>query len=375
MTKTVEYLRDLVAIPSVNPFGEHTLDSIYGEANIVNFLTAKLCRLGFSIEILEHSPQRPSFVAFLDLGKKETVALDAHLDTVSHLAMDIDPFDPKIKDDRLWGRGSCDTKSNMAIYIAAVEELLKSKDQITRNIVIIGCGDEEFSFGGISYLAKQGIKADFAIVGEPTELNALHAHKGVLRFRIDSKGLACHSSTPELGHNAIYDISRISLELEKYHESLKKITHPILGSPSLSVGIISGGTTVNTIPPSASIEIDRRLIPGEDPHEIMNDMQKLISKVPSAAVSPVHVSSLGFHEKPESKAASKLKKACECHNHQPIFTHAAFATHAPFYAQNSIPSIVFGPGSINKAHSKDEYVPLDELEKAYHIICKILTED
>jgi len=373
MHKSTAFLRELIAIPSVNPFGRETSDQIYGEKELCDFLCQKLSRLGFSTQKYENQSGRPSFVAYLNMGKKETIALDAHLDTVSHLEMIIKPFDPVIKNGKLFGRGSCDTKSNMAIYVTAVEELLKNKSQITKNILIIGCSDEEFSFGGITEVAKEGISADFAIIGEPTELKALHAHKGVLRFNISTKGLACHSSTPELGHNAIYDISRISLKLEKYHKSLKKKKHSVLGSPSLSVGIISGGTTVNTVPPSASVEIDRRLIPGEDPNEVIREIEEIAKEIPGATISTPHVCSLGFHEDTNGKAAIELGSACSCHNHQLLFTQAAFGTHAPFYAQNSIPSLVFGPGSINKAHSKDEYVPLNELEKAYNILCKILS--
>jgi succinyl-diaminopimelate desuccinylase len=372
MHTATSLLRDLVAIPSVNSFGQKTNDPLYSEAQLVDFLCEKLSKLGFSIKKFNKDPLHPSFAAFLDLGQNETVALDAHLDTVSHLEMSINPFDPLIKDSLLYGRGSCDTKSNMAIYVSAVEELLKSKKQITKNILIIGCSDEEFSFGGITEVAKEGIVADFAIIGEPTELKALHAHKGVLRFNISCEGLACHSSTPELGRNAIYDISRISLLLEQYHQKIQRKKHPVLGSPSLSVGLIKGGTTVNTVPPSASIEIDRRLIPGENPNEIIDEISKLVSTIPGAQLSTPHVCSNGFHIEQNSPVADKLGEACTCHNHQLLFTHAAFGTHAPFYSENSIPSLVFGPGSINKAHSKDEFVPLDELEKAYDIIKTVL---
>ncbi|MDD7985929.1 M20/M25/M40 family metallo-hydrolase [Lentisphaera marina] len=374
MHNATKLLRELVAIPSVNSFGQQTSDPIYSEASLVDFLCDKLGKLGFSIKIYNQNPLHPSFVAYLDLGKEETVAFDAHLDTVSHLEMSIDPFDPKINNDQLYGRGSCDTKSNMAIYVSAVEDLLKCKSQITKNILIIGCSDEEFSFGGIAEVAKEGISADFAIIGEPTELQALHAHKGVLRFNISTEGLACHSSTPELGRNAIYDISRISLLLEQYHQKIQAKKHPILGSPSLSVGLIKGGTTVNTVPPSASIEIDRRLIPGENPDEIIQEIQTLVSTIPGAKLSTPHVCSKGFHIEQNSSVADKLGHACSCHNHQLLFTHAAFGTHAPFYSESSIPSLVFGPGSINKAHSKDEFVPLGELEKAYDIIKTILTK-
>ena len=372
MHPATSLLRDLVAIPSVNSFGQTTDDPTYSEAPIVEFLCSKLSKLDFSIKQYVKNPRHPSFAAFLDLGKKETIALDAHLDTVSHLEMSIKPFDPEIQDGRLFGRGSCDTKSNMAIYIAAVEDLLKQKSQITKNILIIGCSDEEFSFGGIAEVAKDGITADFAIIGEPTELNALHAHKGVLRFNISTAGLACHSSTPELGRNAIYDISRISLLLEGYHKTLKNKTHPILGSPSLSVGLIKGGTTVNTVPPSASIEIDRRLIPGENPDEIIQEIKDLVSTIPGSQLSIPHVCSKGFYIEQDSPVAHKLQEACNCHNHQLLFTNAAFGTHAPFYSESSIPSLVFGPGSINKAHSKDEFVPLCELEKAFNIIKSLL---
>ena len=129
MHSSTSLLRELIAIPSVNPFGKDFADDIYGESKLCDFLTDKLSKLGFATQIYEGIEKRPSFIAYLDLGQKETVALDAHLDTVSHLEMTIDPFDPVVKNGQLYGRGSCDTKSNMAIYISAVENLLKNNEQ------------------------------------------------------------------------------------------------------------------------------------------------------------------------------------------------------------------------------------------------------
>lgn len=371
--KLIGHLQDLIATPSVNPMGQDLSGDLYSTRNIVDLIGNRLKKIGFDIKVCAHHPDHPSLVAYLNTGSKETIVLDSHLDTVSHLNMSVNPFDPVLDHERLYGRGSCDTKATMATYIAVVEDLLKHGKKITSNVIITGCSQEESSFGGIKHVVENGLKADYAIVGEPTELKGLNSHKGVYRCYITSKGRASHSAFPHLGINAIYLISEAVLRLQALAEELKnKKHHKVLGHPTLSVGTIQGGTTVNTVPPAAKIEIDRRLIPGESTEEVHAELVQCLEGLEGIEVEPANVSSSGFEESLTSHVCQHLKHASESCLGNFEFMQAAYATHAPFYQSIGIPSIVFGPGSIEQAHTENEYVPLDELKNAAKIIEQLL---
>ncbi len=370
----IKCLSDMIAIPSVNPMGLDLNDDIYSEKKLVDYLFERLKRSNIDVMIDHSVPQHPCLIGHLNVGAKENILLDSHLDTVSHLEMEINPFDPEIKNGLIFGRGSCDTKASMAVYISAIESILSTGKKLKKNIIIVGCADEEFSFSGIKRLNKKGLKADYAIIGEPTELNALHSHKGVLRCYIRASGEAYHSATPEKGINAIYRICEAVRRLEVYHQALEMKSHSLLGSPTLSVGIIKGGTTVNTVPSSAYIDIDRRLIPGETPEQVYHELQNELKDLEGITLDTPYVGSGGYHEEPSSSVCSLLSHHCTRHDHKLQYSTASFGTHAPFYQDIGIPSIVFGPGSIEQAHTKNEFVDQSQVVKARDIMISILTE-
>lgn len=367
-------LADMIAIPSVNPMGMDYTGEEYSEAQLVEYLANRLKKLGMEIEVI-HPGRHPCLVAHYNGGYKETVVLDSHLDTVSHLEMKINPFDPKIKNELMYGRGSCDTKASMACYIDALERTLGMGKKINKNVTIIGCSDEEYAFKGIQILQKLNLKADYAIVGEPTEMKALYSHKGVYRCYFRAKGHSCHSSFPDQGKNAIYAIAEMVKRLEAYHKELQKKAHPIMGHPSVSVGMIGGGTTVNTVPSSAWAEIDRRLIPGETAEEVREELLSLIVDLDSIEMEAPYVVSNGYEEPQGSLAFQRLGSCCLKHQVKLEQHTASYATHAPFYRDLNIPTLVFGPGSIERAHTDEEYVELDQVEKVSGIISTLLCGD
>jgi acetylornithine deacetylase len=197
MHKAVRIARDLIAIPSVNPMGTGASGEIYSERGVASYVQNFCRQLGLDTDIAGKNVDHPNVLASAQLGLPETVLLEAHMDTVSHENMTIDPFDPVIKDDLLYGRGSCDTKASLASYLSAVSTILKSGRRLKRNFVIAGVHDEEYSFGGSRELVERGIRATFAIAGEPTSLNIIYAHKGVCRFHIHAKGTAAHAALPQ----------------------------------------------------------------------------------------------------------------------------------------------------------------------------------
>jgi acetylornithine deacetylase len=373
MDNIIRLLADMIAIPSVNPMGSGQSGGVYGEKELADYLFQRLSKFGLDVELDQEDEETPCLMARLDQNCEQTLVLDAHLDTVSHLEMSIDPFDPVIKGGKMYGRGSCDTKASMATYIDAIEQILRKGQKLSKNIIIMACADEEFSFGGIRRMVKKGLKADYAIVGEPTGLNGLYSHKGVLRCLVKAKGRSCHSSTPELGSNAIYHICAAVERLKNYQESLSTRKHAILGSPSLSVGVIRGGTTVNTVPSSAEIDIDRRLIPGEQPQQVFDELRQVLADMEDVQLESPYVQAGGYHEQTDHPMTKQLQSCCSRHSHSMAFHSAAYGTHGPFYREMGIPSIVYGPGSIAQAHTKDEFVEIEQVQKSSAILQTLLT--
>ena len=207
-----------------------------------------------------------SLARFDSPRSRRTLLFDVHQDTVPTDGMTIAPFDPRIEGGRLYGRGSCDIKGGMAAMLVAVARLCRERPPGAASVVLACTVDEEFTHTGSSHLAGTDHGADLAIVAEPTLLDLVHCHKGALRWKIRTQGVACHSSTPQLGVNAIYRMGRVLDALVGYAGALAAATpDPIVGPPSLSVGRIEGGQSVNIVPDWCEIEIDRRLIPGEKP--------------------------------------------------------------------------------------------------------------
>ena len=146
------------------------------------------------------------------------------------------------------------------------------------NVVLACTVDEEFTFLGVRRLMRDGLRADGAIVAEPTRMQIVKAHKGVARFFVTTTGRSCHGSSPEQGINAIYRMGKLLVAIERYAQQLRgSRADPLLGSPTLNVGRIEGGTSVNTVPDGCRIEIDRRLLPEEAPREAARDLAQFLT--------------------------------------------------------------------------------------------------
>src|ERR1043166_1816359 len=267
MTETTRLLRDLVALPSVNPMGRDLPADIVYEYRVGEYVERFFRDLGVPCERQEVAPRRFNVVGRLDIpGARRTLLLEAHQDTVPIDQMGVEPFGAKIENGRVCGRGACDIKGGMAPMLACFARLAREKPKNCANVIMACTVDEESTMLGVRELVRRGLKADFAVVAEPTNLNIVHAHKGVTRWHIQTAGRSCHSSTPEQGVNAIYRMGRLLTAIEKVADKLRAgPADPLLGPPTLSVGRIEGGTSVNTVPDFCRIEIDRRVVGGEDP--------------------------------------------------------------------------------------------------------------
>jgi acetylornithine deacetylase/succinyl-diaminopimelate desuccinylase family protein len=379
MTETTRLLRDLVAIPSVNPMRSDIPADIILEHRVTAYLEQFFRSLGVPYERQAVAPQRENIVARLTIpGAKRTLMLEAHQDTVPVDGMIVPPFGAQIEGNKLYGRGSCDIKGGMAAMLACFARLVREKPKGCCNVIMACTVDEENTMLGVIELAKR-TKADFAVVAEPTNLNIVHAHKGVVRWNVFTAGRSCHSSAPEQGINAIYRMGKLLVGIEQYAAHLRGSTNdPLLGPATLSVGRIEGGVSVNTVPDRCRIEIDRRLIAGEVPDEASGHLLAYLKDkagidFPFELTSPwIRMPALSPRG---SNEIQKLLGAAIDAVHGNHKVHPVpYGTDAATLAWAGIPSVVFGPGDIAKAHTIDEWVPLDEVEIASNILYRLACE-
>ena len=366
MSSVIDTLAALVRINSVNPaYGDGGT-----EDNVVPFIQEFFATRGIETFTQEVFPGRRNVIARLPGRSTKRIVLEAHMDTVSIKGMSIPPFDPVIKDGRLHGRGSVDDKAGLAAMMHAVASL--KEDGITPpcEVWMAAVVDEEFSFRGVVKLCE-GLQAEASIVAEPTEMRAVIASKGVLRWRVIVRGKAAHSSKPHLGVNAITNMSRLVLALEAENARLAARTHPLLGPGTLNVGVIQGGVQVNFVPDQCAIEIDQRLLPGESAVAALARCQQVIDELarqtPGFAAfieDPPLLVDEALDTPPEASTVQIARQVLRTLGLNDEPCGVPFGSDASKLSRAGIPTIVFGPGSIDQAHAANEFVPIDEVVKA-----------
>jgi acetylornithine deacetylase/succinyl-diaminopimelate desuccinylase-like protein len=355
----VELLQDLVAIPSVNPQGHPGTDKT-GEQALGGYVADFLRALGAEVTLHPVEPGRPNVVASFTPDKPAAhLAFAPHLDTVSVAGMTIEPFDPAIRDGKLFGRGSTDTKGPMAAALWAVRDWAQSSARAKSRIrwSFLALMGEEAGNDGAQAVAKSGFSSDLTFVLEPTRLGVVTAHKWALWLEIDTTGVACHGSTPERGRNAIYAMRRV-LEVveEKVIPALARQSHAKLGSPTLNVGTISGGSKINIVPDRCRIEIDFRVVPGMDVEKFRIEFESNLR-----AVAP-DVSVRMQRHSPPLDTDETLPWVRRLGDQARGFTTAPWFSDASVLSGPQCPAVCIGPGSIAQAHTKDEFILLRDLE-------------
>ena len=373
----IRYLRDYVAIPSVNPMGRDDMpEEIVGERRYAEHMREQLRRLGLDAELIGN-PERPSVIAEARAAQPaDTLLVASHLDTVPVDGMEIAPFDPLEKDGRLYGRGSCDTKAGMAALIAALEGVLAS-GTLARNVVIVGEADEELgSLGVADVLEHLGTRRpDWVLATEPTDLRVVTRHKGIAFARLAARGVACHSSDPNAGKNAIVALSRAVLALDELGRALQDRGDPRLGPPTLSVGVMQGGAAPNIVPEQATLIMDRRLLPGETTDSVRAEIERALRE---HDVDDVTITSCTLEKGPlatpdDHMAVACCQRALAANGLPDEPGTVAFGTDAGVFAQHGLPGVVLGPGSIRLAHTAGEYVPTAEVEAMTSVFQHLLT--
>ncbi|MDB5311776.1 MAG: argE [Gemmataceae bacterium] len=369
-------LADLVRLPSVNPMGRTDLpaDILY-EARVTAYLEHRLRDLGCEFRRQPVQPGRDNLVAVYDPPTPPpfTVVFEAHQDTVPVDAMTVEPFGARVEGGRLYGRGACDVKAGGAVMLAAFARLLKEKPAGSARVILAFTVDEEHTFLGVQELVKGGFTADYAVVAEPTLLNIVRAHKGVVRWHIETPGRACHSSRPEQGVNAIYRMGKLLAGIAEYADQLRhRPADPVLGPRTLSVGRITGGVSANTVPDICRIDIDRRLVTGEKPDEVIADLHTFLTAYPGVdfpfAALPGKLACPPLSPANSGDLVARLGAVIDAVAGRHEVHVVPYGTDASTITGAGIPAVVFGPGDIAQAHTKDEWIDLAQLEPAAEIL-------
>jgi len=371
MIESSRLLRELVALPSVNPAFAVGEGARTAEGQVVEFLAAMARQAGLEVEVRKVFPRRPNLLVRLaPRGRmRQRILLAAHTDTVDGAP---EQFRPQVRAGRLYGRGACDTKGSLAAMWAALAEAAVSPGRPrATEIVFVGLVDEEHGQSGSRALARSGMRAGLAVVGEPTRLRVVTAHKGNLWLKLQTRGKSAHGARPDLGHNAIHDMARaVALLQTAYAKSLRNRRHPLLGRPTISVGSIAGGTQPNIVPDSCVAFADRRTLPGETERSVCRELRALLrAHGLRVAIADSKVGPCLPLETDPGLPAVRLLMACAG---QTAPAGVDFFCDAGVLAQAGIPSVVFGPGDIAQAHTANEWVSLRAVERATLILTRFL---
>lgn len=392
----LDIARQLVSIPSVNPMGRDFAGPEFLETRLTDYLESLFGEMGLPCLRQTVSPGRENILTRLDgpIPPQQGGALvlfDAHQDTVPVDGMTIDPFDPVVREGRLYGRGSCDTKGSMAAMLAALVRLAEQRPAGMATVVLSCTVNEEFGFTGAqacttlwadpavdnAFLPR---RPDGAIVGEPTALDVVVAHKGAVRWTCRTRGRAGHSSQPDAGTNAIYRMARAVPLFERYQAEAAPLAprHPLCGGATLSVGTIRGGISINTIPDVCTIEIDRRVPPGESPEDAYRHVLDFFAAHWDEPYEVEHSRPMlqlpPLDDTNNDRLARRLAHETQAVTGRCRRIGVPYGTHAAIYAAAGVPSVVFGPGHLEQAHTRDEWVPVAQLDQAAEVLYRLAAD-
>lgn len=357
----VALLQELVRIPSVNPDNAPGTD-LTGEAKIAAWLADWLHSFGAEVVLEEVKPSRPNLIArFAPVDGRPRILLGPHLDTVGVGGMTIEPFSGEIRDGRLWGRGASDTKGPMAAMLWGLyENRERLADAATAVDFVAFMGEESCQWGSKDFVAKYAADYTFAVVGEPTSLQVVHVTKGSLWATLRTTGKAAHSSQPERGENAVMKLARALDALDReLVPRLATYTHPVLGRSTMNVGVIRGGSRPNVVPDLAEAEIDIRITPAL---HAAGGALALLSATIEALNLPVEIVKPHENTPMETSAGHPVVQALMATDAGTGLAGAPWFSDAAHLSNGGIPSICLGPGSIDQAHTIDEFIDIAALE-------------
>lgn len=371
----VDLTTRLVQLPTENPPGN--------EKAAAQFLKPLLSMMGFRVKILLSPQGRWNLIAERRWGKDgRTLIFNGHLDVVpagDPSQWKYPPFQGKLHKGRIYGRGASDMKSGIASFIHALSMIDRSKIHLHQGAVILHLVSDEESHGhqGMGFLTRtEGIRGDAALVGEPSDLHPVIAHKGALWLRISTLGKSAHSARPHLGVNAIEKMTKL---IHQINLIPMKQEHPLLGKPTLSIGTIRGGTKINIIPDCCEIELDRRMLPAERKEEVLKEIKKKLDTVElQDPLLQYRMEEIDFAEPSEIDPEEEIAKiGVEAirkvmGKKPPLRAFSGFTDSRFYINQCRIPTLILGPGDTNQIHTRDESVEVEALVRAAHIYAQII---
>lgn len=364
-------LQELIRIPSVNPDNAPNQGAT-GEKDCALWVGRFLENCGAEVVYEEVLPNRPNVIArFPSQSTEKGVVFAPHIDTVSVSGMTVEPFGANIVDGRVYGRGASDTKGTMAAMLWALATLKEELSLLQRPIAFVGLMGEEAGQPGSSHFATQhGDEFDFALVGEPTSLETVYAHKGCVWLELHTKGRSCHGSTPHEGVSAIRPVlDHLPQLIEKIESILPNYRDETLGVPTLNVGMINGGTSPNIVPGSCSVTLDFRETPALNAEGgSLALVRRLLAEGGLEEIFEIEIQcdSVPLLTPPETDGVRRLQSIGS-----PLTTAPWFCD-AGRLSGGGIPSVACGPGNIAQAHTKDEFLEVSDLEAGVEFYQKFI---
>ena len=370
----VALARALIKIDSRNPT---LVPDAPGESACARALASILDDWGFDVELQEKVANRPNVIARIGPRDAPALMLNGHLDVVGVEGMVHDPFAADVRDNRIYGRGSADMKAGVAAMCAAA---LQANSSASRQILIAAVADEEYESLGMRALIESGVRADAAIITEPTRLAICPAHRGFVWMDVNFRGRAAHGSRYDIGVDAITHAGLVLAELENVERTREHgKRHPLLGRGSLHASMIRGGVGLSTYPEECVLSIERRTLPGETADTAMKEIENACAAVRArdprldARITQT-TSQLPSDVSTEAPIVRRLQRAMES-EHVPVSIEGMSAwTDAALLNAAGIPTICFGPGDIALAHAAEEFVPVSEIETATRVLGRVVRD-
>jgi acetylornithine deacetylase len=343
----------LVAIDSVNPA---LVPGGAGEREIASFVADWSVTRGFEVEVLGN--ERPSVVATKrGSGGGHSLLLNGHLDTVGVAGMEA-PFEPRVEDDRLYGRGAYDMKGALAAILLAASDATGLRGDLIVTLV----ADEELASVGTEAVVEH-VRAGAAIVVEPTDLRVAIAHRGFVGFELEIDGVAAHGSRSDLGVDAIAKMGPILVALAELDERLQAGSrHPLVGPASLHASLIEGGQELSSFPARCLLTGERRTIPGETVEQVEQELRALAGE----AALRIIASRDPLTAEPNHPFAELVRGVADAGD----YTGALFWTDAALLAGAGIPTVLYGPAG-EGAHAAVEWVSLSSLDRVREVVLRV----
>jgi acetylornithine deacetylase len=333
---------------------------------------------GFAVELSEIAPGRPNVVARLGPADGPALMLNGHLDVVGVEGMIHPPFAAGVRDGRIYGRGSADMKAGLAAMCAAAVSGYTAGT--VNQIIVTAVIDEEYDSLGMRGLLASGLRAEAAIITEPTKLAISPAHRGFAWFDVSLRGRAAHGSRYDIGVDAITHAGLLLAELDELERTRESgPRHPLLGRGSLHASKIRGGVGMSTYPEACDLAIERRTLPGESTEKAMREITDAFQRVKARrpefdASVTLTTAQLPSDVSPEAPIVRRLRGALE-REQVPVRIEGLSAwTDAALLNEAGIPAVCFGPGDIALAHAAEEFVPIEEIGLATRVLMRVVRE-